>query len=156
MQNSWVLPENTTAMKSFILSLLIFGFSILTQAQSPKKGGHPDPQKRALKATEKMTQELGLTDLQKPKVLEANQLFSIKLAALRADTSIAKKEKAIQRKALVSEHMAKLKGILTPEQYSKLEAIEKERKAKAKAEKDKKVKNQKSEKDELMDEILSD
>lgn len=69
----------------------------------------------AKRATDKMKRELSLTDDQYPKVEQINKDFMDKAKESRATADKAQKEKGV--KALSDERDAKLKTVLTEEQF---------------------------------------
>jgi Spy/CpxP family protein refolding chaperone len=78
------------------------------------RGGNFDPSARAQQMTERMATELSLTDAQKTKVLELNKAqMESHSAAMKA----TEEERAKKMEAARSDYDAKLKKILTTEQY---------------------------------------
>jgi Spy/CpxP family protein refolding chaperone len=97
--------------------ILLMAAMLGTSAMAQSKGGRGnfDPSTRAQQMTERMATELYLTDAQKTKVLELNkaQMESRSAAMKASDEDRAKKMEA-QR----ADYDAKLKKILTTEQYN--------------------------------------
>jgi protein CpxP len=105
---------------SLIAALAIGGLiacSTLVNAQdAPKKGrGGYSPEQQL----ERMTTTLTLTDDQKPKVKAVLEETSKKMKALREDTSLDQTARREKMKPIMDDQNTKLKGILTPEQYTK-------------------------------------
>jgi Spy/CpxP family protein refolding chaperone len=68
-----------------------------------------------------LTKLLDLTDDQKPKVQAAIDDLKQKLSDLKADTSLSQEDRRAKLKTIHDEFMATLKGILTPEQFAKMQ-----------------------------------
>ena len=73
----------------------------------------------AERQTSQMKQQYGLNDEQYKKVFEVNQAFMTKMMANRNPPN--RQSNPNDRQAIMDEKNAKLKKILTPEQYSKYE-----------------------------------
>ncbi len=84
------------------------------------------PEERAAKMTDRMAQSLGLSADQKAKVLQANITMAKELDDMHKDASKSRDK----RHALETEQEARLKAILTDEQFQKLMAQKAERKGK--------------------------
>ena len=120
-------------MKKIILLLAVVLMSGVAMAQGPRgeKRGSVDPKVRAEKMTDRMAQELSLTDAQKQKVLALNLTRVEEMeanrpekptepAARKSDEAKAARQEAKQERSKVAqEYDAQLKSILTPEQYTK-------------------------------------
>ncbi len=72
---------------------------------------------------EKMSAELQLTPTQKQQVLPILKEEAPKMQALKANTSLGPMQKAMQMKQISNETDAKLKPILSPEQFQKLQQM---------------------------------
>jgi len=68
---------------------------------------------------QKMEQELKLTDEQKTKMQEARKEQAEKAKALRDDTTLTQDQRMEKMKALRTDNQAKMKTLLTPEQFEK-------------------------------------
>lgn len=95
--------------------------SLSTIAQ--KKGGdRPSPEERALKNTERLAEELSLTDAQKKQILEINLEYAKKneaeMAERKAEMEARKVEMGAKRDEL-KEQDAKIQAVLTEEQRVK-------------------------------------
>ena len=112
-------------MKKIALFLAVVLMCGVAMAQSPNKGERPvrDAKAMAEKRTEFMTKELSLTDAQKQKVLELNLAEAQQLEANRAekqkDAQANREAKQQAKQTASAAYDAKLKSILTPEQYTK-------------------------------------
>ena len=120
-------------MKKIILLLAVVLMSgvAMAQGQRGEKRGSVDPKVRAEKMTDRMAQELSLTDAQKQKVLALNLTRVEEMeanrpekpaepAARKSDEAKAARQEAKQERSKVAqEYDAQLKSILTPEQYTK-------------------------------------
>lgn len=136
-------------MKSFLLHLalctgLLLSPSLYAQdlnGDDPKK----TPEQRATDRTEKMTSELELNAAQRTRVQAVNLTFTQALAA-KKEEGADKDAMRTKAKALKVQRDAELKGILTPEQFTKMEELRKakhaEMKEKKKSEKSAKPHNE--------------
>jgi|SRR5450432_2409091 len=101
-------------------------------AQAPGGMQMKTPEERATAITDKMKTELSLTDAQVPQVSAINLKYAQKADSLfKAPGDRSEKMPAMQ--SLQQSKAAELKGILTPDQYTKYEAMVKEMMDKAKA-----------------------
>jgi Spy/CpxP family protein refolding chaperone len=75
----------------------------------------------------KIAEELGLSEDQKAKMGEVMKEQAPKYKALREDTSLSKEDKMAKAKAIREEGAAKIKGILTPEQFEKWQKMQQNR-----------------------------
>jgi Spy/CpxP family protein refolding chaperone len=102
-------------MKKVYILLMVAALTTGAMAQSKSgRGGNFDPSARAQQMTEHMATELSLTDAQKTKVLELNKSqMESRSAAMKASDD----ERAQKMEAMRTEYDAKLKKILTTEQY---------------------------------------
>ncbi|WP_417609488.1 hypothetical protein [Owenweeksia hongkongensis] len=98
-------------MKKTIAALVLAGIFSLPAMAQPKQDGSPE--ERASKMTEQMTEKLELTADQKESVYSAN----LEMANSMKD----------DRKTAHEAHQAKMKEILTDEQFAKLEEMQKNR-----------------------------
>ena len=89
-------------------------------AMQPHQKG--DPATRAKKMTDRMTQQLGLDQATSQKVYDATLARAQKIDAIQA-SSDDNKAKAQAMKANADDFKATLKGILTPDQFAKLESM---------------------------------
>jgi periplasmic protein CpxP/Spy len=80
-----------------------------------KKRGMPSVQERL----DRMTEELKLTDEQKPKVKAVLEASDKKRQELVGDSAVPQEQRREKMQALMEEQNKKLKEILTPEQYAK-------------------------------------
>lgn len=112
-------------MKKMLLSLAMATMAVgAANAQDAVKKA-PD-QDRAEMRTEHMVKELGLNEDQTAKVKEINARYGEKMQAMRQAQKAELTEKRDKRAELEEARMTELKGVLTPDQYAKLEARQKE------------------------------
>jgi Spy/CpxP family protein refolding chaperone len=84
----------------------------------------PPPDKQEMMAkVEQMSAALQLTPAQKQQVIPILKEEAPKLQAVKANTSLGPVQKAMQLKQISNTTDAKLKPILTPEQFQKLQQI---------------------------------
>ena len=96
-------------------------------APAANSGEHPGDAK-AVKHAGTAMKELGLTDDQKAKVAPILEKAKADAKAIRADESLAKKQKHQQIEALRQATNQQLQAVLTPEQFQKFQAIRAEHK----------------------------
>lgn len=94
------------------------------------------PEEKANGLTNRMTNNLGLTDDQKTKIYTINVDMAKKNDAIRKNTALSKEDRRAQLKANYLERKSQYKTILTEEQFAKYESWEKEKKAKHQENKD--------------------
>lgn len=112
------------------------------------KGKSLSPEERADKITLRLKEKLSLTEEQTPKV---KQITLTRVNAIKAAKDASKDDKKAfgqERKKLVQAWEVDLKGILTPEQFTKYTAYKEEQKKKVKEAK----KNKKSVEEDVEDE----
>jgi len=100
----------------------LMAFSSMAVAQDQKPGGGrrgPSVEQRM----DRMTEELKLTDAQKPKVKAVLEATAKKGQELRGDTSVPREERREKMQAIMEQENKQLKEILTPDQYTKYEKI---------------------------------
>lgn len=112
-------------MKKIIFAIAA-AFSLTTanaQEVPQKKREMPNPETQATAQVEKLNQMVTLTEAQKPKVYE------LTLAQVKASNELRAKprvegedptEKRKQMQAIKTDYVAKLKTVLTPEQFAKV------------------------------------
>ena len=122
-----------------LLAVLTLGslvaFSTLSRAEDtppkpdakhgPRQGGPGGPGGRG-DMMKKMAEELNLTDDQKEKLKPIMKEQGEKMKALFDDSSISQEDKRAKMKELREANATKIKAILTPEQTTKFEAMQKE------------------------------
>ena len=81
-----------------------------------------DPETRAKKMTDRMTKQLGLDQATSQKVYDASLARAQKVNAIQASAD-DNKAKAQALKANADEFKSKLKSILTPDQFAKVESM---------------------------------
>src|SRR6266850_574312 len=105
--------------------------SNLAMAQDQKPGGGrrgPSVEQRM----ERMTEELKLTDEQKPKVKAVLEDSQKKRQELFGDSSVAREDRREKMRGIMENEDKKLKEILTADQYAKHEKMREEMRAGAK------------------------
>jgi Spy/CpxP family protein refolding chaperone len=94
-----------------------------TNTPPPPSGGEKAPPPRGQRGGrpnfQAIIEKLDLTDDQKPKVKAVMDDQREKMMALRDDTALSPEDRQTKRKAITEAGDAKLKEILTPEQYTK-------------------------------------
>jgi len=100
--------------------VLAFLLPICVYAQAA--AGSPEKQE-ALAKLEKLSAELQLTPQQKQQMLPIMMEEGKKMKAVKADTSLGPMQKMMQLKQVGADMDAKVKPILSPEQYQKFEQI---------------------------------
>jgi Spy/CpxP family protein refolding chaperone len=88
-------------------------------AQAPAQGDKTE----MIAKLEQMSSTLQLTPAQKQQVLPILKEEAPKMQALKANTSLGPMQKAMQMKQISNDTDAKLKPILTPEQFQKLQQM---------------------------------
>jgi Spy/CpxP family protein refolding chaperone len=109
--------------KVALLLLLAMSAVLIGYAQAPAQGG--DKQEMLAKL-EKMSTELQLTPAQKQQILPILKEEAPKLQAVKANTSLGPVKKGMEMKQISNETDAKLKPILTPAQFEKLQQMHQE------------------------------
>lgn len=94
-----------------------------TPPSAPPVGASPPgprpPGMRGGPTLEQLTQQLSLTDEQKPKVKNILESRDKKIAELRGDSSLSQEGRRAKMQSLREEITAQMKGVLTPEQFDK-------------------------------------
>jgi Spy/CpxP family protein refolding chaperone len=91
----------------------------LVYAQAPAQGDKSE----MIAKLEKMSAELQLTPAQKQQVLPILKEEAPKLQAVKANTSLGPMKKAMEMKQISNDTDTKLKPILTPQQFQKLQQM---------------------------------
>ena len=126
---------------SSMLLCLLFAFHSTSIAQvkdSTHKKIHYTPEQRANKMSDKLDRRLNLTNDQDKQIHVINTDISKRMEAIKANTSVAKKDKMQQVKALNEERSQRFKTVLTADQYKKWNDWEMQKKEKMEAKLDKK------------------
>ncbi|MFT3949733.1 MAG: hypothetical protein QM763_22405 [Agriterribacter sp.] len=119
-----------------VKSVVTMGFMavamlISVSSFAQEKMQHKTPEEKAKMMSDKMKTELTLTDEQYQKVQAINLDFATKTKDIKKDG--ADKSAWIEKvKPLEDERTAALKGVLTPEQFTKYESLKEEMKGKMK------------------------
>jgi Spy/CpxP family protein refolding chaperone len=128
------------AVSSMLLCLL-FGVqsnSIAQAKDSTHKKVHFTAEERADKMTNKLDRRLNLTKDQDKKISDINTDITRRMEVIKTNTSLSKKDKMQQAKALNEERSQRFKPVLTPDQYKKWNDWEMKKKEKMEARLDKK------------------
>ncbi|HTL73064.1 MAG TPA: hypothetical protein VL863_07145 [bacterium] len=122
----------TIALVALVAGSLLAGTALQAQ-DAPKdkphgaQGGPGGPGMRGRPNADQIAKELSLTDEQKTKLKAALEDQQAKMKALREDTSLSAEDKKAKAKELREGMQAKMKEILTPEQLTKWQAMQKNR-----------------------------
>ncbi len=115
-------------MKKFqtgiMVALAVMIMTSIGVSQQSMGAGGAAPSKQDIAAKlEKISAKLQLTPAQKKQMLPILKEEGPKLEALKSDTGLGPLQKAMRMKQVGAETDAKVKLILTPEQYEKWEAM---------------------------------
>ncbi len=112
-------------MKKLMLCAAVITMSLTAvQAQEASRQGSPG---HVELLNDKMVKGLGLTDDQAAKVKDINARYEAQFSAMRTENAQGSKERSTERRELGKQLMTEYKGVLTPEQYAKVEAKFKEK-----------------------------
>ena len=101
----------------------LMAFSSMAVAQDQKPGGGRGRGPSVEQRMERLTEELKLTDAQKPKVKAVLEATAKKGQELRGDTSVPREERREKMQAIMQQEDKQLKEIFTPDQYTKYEKM---------------------------------
>ena len=107
----------------------LMAFSTMAVAQDQKPGGGKGRGPSVEQRMERLTEELKLTDAQKPKVKAVLEATAKKGQELRGDTSVPREERREKMQAIMQEENKQMKGILTLDQYTQYEKMRAEMRA---------------------------
>jgi Spy/CpxP family protein refolding chaperone len=128
----------------FVISLLAvcvsatpYVKSYIAERQAPANGGGPgggrgggfNPQQMAARRLDQMTQELQLTPEQKTKIQAIQESSMPAIKAIFDDTTLTREQRREKMRPLRDETDAKIKQVLTPEQQTKYDAMQAQRRA---------------------------
>jgi len=137
-------------MKKYLISVscmllcLLFGINSTSLAQTKPhakdttKKKHWTAEERADKMSDKLDRRLNLSNDQDKKIHEINTDITRRIDAVKANTSLQKKDKMQQIKTLNAERSQRFKSVLTADQYKKWNDWEMQKKEKMEAKMDKK------------------
>ena len=111
--------NKTLMMATLVVSGLLGGLSLQAQDASNQPAASAPPMRRPQFSLDGMAKQLDLTDDQKAKVKPVMEDQQKQMADLRKDTSLAPADRRAKMKEIRDGTGAKLKEILTPEQYAK-------------------------------------
>lgn len=105
--------------------IAVAGFAVLVTVvcAQPVCSQAPGDKSQALAKLEQMSKALQLTPEQKQQILPILKEEAPKLEAVRSNSSLGPLQKAMQLKQVSNDTDAKLKPILTPDQFQKLQQI---------------------------------
>lgn len=115
-------------MKKLLIPLVaIFAITATASAQDKmgKKGSHHHKHQKGM-----MAKQLNFTDAQKIQAKSINEDFRKKMQDLNKQENITVKEQRDRKSAILKERKAKMDGLLTAEQKTKLAQLKADRKAK--------------------------
>ena len=117
-------------MLSVMLALVATSFAQTTQTEAPveqKQNGKEKMKHQGKRDGAKATKSLGLNDEQKAKMKTSQNDLKGKMSAIKSDQSLTKEQKKAKMKEIAQAHDAELKNILTPEQYTQMTEMRKNR-----------------------------
>lgn len=94
---------------------------------APASGQRPPGGMRGAMSIDRLNKMLNLTDAEKPQVQAALDEMSKKVGELRADASLSQEDRRAKMKEIRDAFSAKMKTILTPEQFAKFEKMGQQR-----------------------------
>jgi periplasmic protein CpxP/Spy len=118
--------ENMKSTKTLLIAALAAG--ALLAGSSPlhaQQATNTPPIHAGMKGHQDIAKQLDLTEDQKPKVEAIMKGAAEKGRALHGDTSLTPEEKKAKAKTIREETAAQLKGVLTPEQFTKWQEMSK-------------------------------
>jgi hypothetical protein len=119
-----ILQRNFLKTVVLLLSLAALAVSVpVLSAQDAMSSGNGEAKQEAMQKLEKMATALQLTPAQKKQIAPILMEEAPKLKALKGDTSMRPMQKAMQMRQIANDTDAKLKPILTPQQYQTWEQM---------------------------------
>ena len=110
--------------KFLAIATLLFAFSFAANAQRGERGGkNADPTKMAERQTTQMVEKLNLDEVQASKVKELNLTYAKKMHEAQEENKGNRDAMKEIRASIDSEKNAKLKQVLTTEQFKSYEDI---------------------------------
>ena len=116
---------------AFILAFAVNTFAQADAVAAPLESEKMSKQDRKAKAKQ-AADDLDLSAEQKTKMKEIGQSLKGKMKAIKSDASLTKDQKRAQVGEAAKQHQADVKAVLSAEQFTKWEAMAKERRAKMK------------------------
>ena len=101
----------------------LMAFSSLAVAQDQKPGGGKGRGPSVEQRMERLTEQLKLTDEQKPKVKAVLEASQKKRQELFSDSSVPREQRREKMQAIMEQEDKQLKEIFTPDQYTKYEKM---------------------------------
>ena len=121
--------NSITKLIALSFALLLSLNLVIAQQGESKEKHMKDPESRAEKQTQRMTEKLSLTETQVKQVAAINLTFAEKMKSAK-EAATEKEAGRAAFKAIRDEHHAAIKTVLTPEQVSKFETDLENRKGK--------------------------
>lgn len=115
--------NKTLMLAAIAVGGLLAGIPVQAQDASNQPAATPPPMRRPAMNADGLAKQLDLTDDQKTKVKPVLDDMQKQQADLRNDTSLSRADQMTKRKEIRDAASAKLKEILTPEQYAKWEKM---------------------------------
>jgi Spy/CpxP family protein refolding chaperone len=106
---------------SVIAALVVAGLAVCSQPASAQEGKKRGPSVDQMMT--RFTEELSLTDEQKPKIKAALEESQKKRQEIFADSSLSREERMEKIRPIAEEQDKKFKEILKPDQYAKYEKL---------------------------------
>lgn len=101
----------------------------LQELRKQRKGAMKDQAKQSAEARREMMKQLNLSEEQQRQLRELRQGGMTAIKKLRADSTLSPETRRDRLKTMHGEHVEKMKQVLTPEQYNKMQEFRKQRKA---------------------------
>lgn len=121
--------KHKTGVVAFLAfaGMLVLTSTLLAQTNTPPGTRRAGRGRSIEQRVDRLSEQLKLTDAQKPKVNALLKEETAKLRELRKDTALSRKERSAKRRSLREESNKKMKGILSPEQFKKYQESESQR-----------------------------
>jgi periplasmic protein CpxP/Spy len=142
--------------KLFLLSTLLMAFAFTTFAQTDNQPAPASTEQKKGRGMGRMQgnmkKALGLSDDQAEKMKDARATLQGKVKAIKSDSGLSKEQKMAQIKDATTAFDGQMKGILTPDQFTKWGDMK--QKVKSRMKENRKGKNGSKQEDDL--ELLDD
>ena len=118
-----------TGMVAFLAAagLLMLTSTLQAQTNTPPGGRRAGRGMSVEQRVDRLSEQLKLTDAQKPKVKALLEEENTKTRELRRDTALSRQERNTKMRSLREESNKKMKEILSAEQFKKYEEMEAQR-----------------------------
>jgi Spy/CpxP family protein refolding chaperone len=114
-------------LRSFLFAFAFLFVGIMAMAQPLQGMGQFNPEEMIKRQTEQMVKDLGLNDSQKTKIEALNKKYGAKMGEVFQSAGGDREKVREKMTAMRTEKDAELKTILTPEQFTKYQELEKKR-----------------------------